>query len=664
MIKQHDRMKRRKFTPNTKCAMKTNPKQKLDTNPGTNLRNKLQNDNLNEERLMRIRKILNYKEFSIRGNTESHSPASTVKHVPIYLRKVATQKNVRMLDTNPGTNHKNKLQNDNVNEKRPMRIRKIHNYKEFSIRGSTESRSSTASTVKHIPIYLRKIATHKNVRKDPFEFFEEFPKEKNSEDSDSSSTYERSIQEVVRHLRNKDKRKRKNLLHKKILNRNFKTNKVPPKIDKNKKASDEKAIIVTSTPATNLPLFETEAEMSKNENQRAIVISNVTIPPPLSRSPSPMCSSESDFSYGDNFPDYNNQSMSSPWRGDDLNLRRNPHWLVLKDTSLPYYNQEMILEPKLVEQSITIDRSINKENSFVQTTLSDFVTRETISPPKTNASSFFDEHILSPIKVKKKKKKFFNENNFTTLRPKKNENAEKANRKILAPFNENSIYSENVQKIYTVNVMNEEDKENILQPLKQCKDKTALPMRVNLSELKKVQKEAAEQLLEKVLIEDALRDSLPIVEMTETEEDMPHIGLFEELRPPLLPSKTYTLKKRRKLKVGFMDEDKQVNDNPKKKKKEYRTEAEEQAFKEWAASFNAMCEEVEQHTLEIEFYGNMTNEVERRIQMGCHRLASNNKQEVVPSNHAQLQWNQGQINILNGLKKEVEQAGNVKLITL
>lgn len=58
----------------------------------------------------------------------------------------------------------------------------------------------------------------------------------------------------------------------------------------------------------------------------------------------------------------------------------------------------------------------------------------------------------------------------------------------------------------------------------------------------------------------------------------------------------------------------------------------------------------------------MVNEVERKIQKGRQRLALNNKQEITPSNPAQIQRNQEQINILNerinGLEKEAEQAGN------
>ncbi|KAK4874854.1 hypothetical protein RN001_014214 [Aquatica leii] len=64
----------------------------------------------------------------------------------------------------------------------------------------------------------------------------------------------------------------------------------------------------------------------------------------------------------------------------------------------------------------------------------------------------------------------------------------------------------------------------------------------------------------------------------------------------------------------------------------------------------------------IRFCSNMVNEVERRIQKGRQRLALNSKQEITPSNPAQIQRNQEQINILNerinGLEKEAEQAGN------
>ncbi|KAF5284360.1 hypothetical protein FQR65_LT13577 [Abscondita terminalis] len=64
----------------------------------------------------------------------------------------------------------------------------------------------------------------------------------------------------------------------------------------------------------------------------------------------------------------------------------------------------------------------------------------------------------------------------------------------------------------------------------------------------------------------------------------------------------------------------------------------------------------------VRFCSNMVNEVERRIQKGRQRLALNNKQDLIPSNPAQIQRNQEQINILNerinGLEKEAEQAGN------
>lgn len=64
----------------------------------------------------------------------------------------------------------------------------------------------------------------------------------------------------------------------------------------------------------------------------------------------------------------------------------------------------------------------------------------------------------------------------------------------------------------------------------------------------------------------------------------------------------------------------------------------------------------------IRFCTSMVNEVERKIQKGRQRLALNSKQEITPSNPAQIQRNQEQINILNerinGLEKEAEQAGN------
>lgn len=64
----------------------------------------------------------------------------------------------------------------------------------------------------------------------------------------------------------------------------------------------------------------------------------------------------------------------------------------------------------------------------------------------------------------------------------------------------------------------------------------------------------------------------------------------------------------------------------------------------------------------IRFCSNMVNEVERRIQKGRQRLALNSKQEITPSNPAQIQRNLEQINLLNerinGLEKEAEQAGN------
>lgn len=438
-------------------------------------------------------------------------------------------------------------------EQKQLRNKKVNNYKELSILDHSTCEQSTKIET-HVPIYLQNATPQKRAnKKDPFEFEDSGPKKQNKEDgSDSDSTiYDRSMQEILRGIRNRERKEKKKKPRKKV--------KLKPKSLHSKDAQANLSIPITNSPVANaLPIaLPTSTPIQQSTATSNInIISNIEVQPPHC-TPSPLSS------VGDNYSpewDYELKDITTqPWRGDHLNLRRNPHWLLLKDSSLPNYNQEMILEPELIEK-FPVAKPISNEKSLVQTKISNYVE----SAPKiieiSNASSLFDDHSFSPLKN------------------------EPSRRLPFSPISDDVLNSKRRLELDSCFGFNfdESDKEN-MSPVRRSSRK--LPMRVSPREVKKVRKAVVEQLIPDVS-KDVTNISIPA-------ENNESVHLFEDLKDEMPVRHTYAAKRRKK-RIVSEDEDK-----PKKKRKDLKTQAEEEEFNKWAANFNAMCNEVEQHSLEI-----------------------------------------------------------------
>jgi hypothetical protein len=104
------------------------------------------------------------------------------------------------------------------------------------------------------------------------------------------------------------------------------------------------------------------------------------------------------------------QNGLTPWRFSEMNVKRNPHFLTLKESSLPCINQDMVLDHSIVDQF---------ENSFKTETKRSTVKKAKMSTPKratvitdyfesdvenkeNSQVSLFDADQLSPIKSRSK----------------------------------------------------------------------------------------------------------------------------------------------------------------------------------------------------------------------------------------------------------------------
>ncbi|XP_031327973.1 uncharacterized protein LOC116159174 [Photinus pyralis] len=440
-------------------------------------------------------------------------------------------------------------------EQKQLRNKKVNNYKELSILDNSASEQST-NIQTHIPIYLQNATPQKRLKnKDPFEFVDSGPKKQKKEDgSDSDSTiYDRSMQEILRGIRNREKKEKNKKQRKKV---KLKTK--PPHLE-NTEAN--LSIPITNRPQANVPAIALPTSTpvpQSNATSNINIISIIEIPA-RHRTPSPLSSVDGNYS-----PEWNYElkdETTQPWRGDHLNLRRNPHWLLLKDSSLPNYNQEMILEPELIEKFPT-PKPMSKEKPLVQTKISNYVE----SAPKiieiSNVSSLFDDHSFSPLKN------------------------EPSQRLPFSPITDDVLNSKRRLELDSCFGFNfdENDKEN-MSPVRRSSRK--LPMRVSPREVKKVRKEIVEQLIPDVS-KDVTNVSIPA-------ENNESVHLFEDLKDETPVQKTYAAKRRKKRIVSITEDE----DKPKKKRKDLKTQAEEEEFNKWAANFNAMCDEVEQHSLEI-----------------------------------------------------------------
>ncbi|KAF2899292.1 hypothetical protein ILUMI_06872 [Ignelater luminosus] len=317
------------------------------------------------------------------------------------------------------------------------------------------------------------------------------------------------------------------------------------------------------------------------------------------------------------------KQISTPWRSDRVSVRRNPHILFLKDTSLlPSYNQDMVLDPELIEKPISQNKN-DTQNAVneIQTSILDFVNTSKISthstPVKKNPNrTLFDEGDFSPIKQKFTVNKenvqeevsldVIEKTNTSGVLREKNMNSP------LKPRNKIDVVPKKLTSKFGIENyfgfdspdVNKENRKIIRTKLKRKvnQNQDALPMRVPV----KVLKEVAEKLIDNIEVEEnadedvrenEVNDDLPDGEMQN--ENVPHVGLFEDPEEVKLPERVYARKRTKRVRLVSVDSEIEEEEKPKRKRKDIRTPAEEAAFNKWAAQFNAMCDEVDKYDLEI-----------------------------------------------------------------
>ncbi|KAK5648953.1 hypothetical protein RI129_003845 [Pyrocoelia pectoralis] len=442
------------------------------------------------------------------------------------------------------------IHNKNVKFEQKKSRRKVNNYNELSL----VDNATVVTTEKHVPIYLRNAATPEKRLKDPFKFVDSSKRQKNEEDSESDSIiYDKSMQEILRHIKDREKKKEKNkkIKRKAQTKRPVNIETLSTRVTSNPKVNVEQLPLTTSTP------------VQQKELNNINIVSNIQIQPP-NRTPSPFANLDDNYPHDDWDYDLRDED-TQPWRGDNLNLRRNPHWLLLKDSSLPNYNQEMILEPQLIEKFSTT-KPVSPKNSLVQAKITDYVESAPKDIEISNASSLFDDDSFSPLKEEPTKRVPF------------------------SPVNDDVINSKRRLELDFGFSFDDSDKENV-SPVRRSSRK--LPMRASPRKLKKVHKEAVERVCKEAKEKDVDKDvniSIP----TEHDES---VHLFEDLKGENPLKHTYAVKRRKKRIVSITRDNEEGK--RKKKKKDLRTPAEEEEFNKWAANFNAMCDEVDQHSLEI-----------------------------------------------------------------
>lgn len=449
-------------------------------------------------------------------------------------------------DNNKVPSNESAIHSRNVKFEQKKSRRKVHNYNEVSL----VDNSTLVTPQKHVPIYLQNTTAPEKRLKDPFKFVDS-KGQKNDSDSDSND-YDKPMQEILRHIKHCEKKKEKD-------------KKVKKKVQTKRPVNIDTLIHVTSYPKASveqLPLTTSTPVQQKDINN-VNIISNIQIQSP-NRTPSPFANFTDNYTFDEWDYDLKDED-TQPWRGDNLNLRRNPHWLVLKDSSLPNYNQDMILEPELIEK-FPMPKPVSPQNSLVQTKIIDYVASVPKDIEISNASSLFDDHSFSPLKNEPNKRVPFSQ------------------------LNNDVVNSKRTLELDFGFSFDDSDKENI-SPVRRSSRK--LPMRVSARKLKKVRKEAVERVCkeaEEKYVDKDVNISIP-------PEHNESVHLFEDLRAENPLKHTYAVKRRKKRIVSITQDDEEGK--RKKKKKDLRTPAEEEEYNKWAANFNAMCDEVDQHSLEI-----------------------------------------------------------------
>ncbi|KRT78120.1 hypothetical protein AMK59_6369 [Oryctes borbonicus] len=311
------------------------------------------------------------------------------------------------------------------------------------------------------------------------------------------------------------------------------------------------------------------------------------------------------------------QAKSTPWRSD-LQVRRNPLFLQYKETSLPSYNQDLVIDSVTTEKFLIGNKTPknNTSSNTKQASILSYVNgKSVVDSPDVIESSLYDIHEFSPIKsVRNSTKKSLKrspdkENLFLRIEdtPLKGKLVDKTKRQILGERVNNSENIANNSPAKTLrNNQNSNDEmqvtyfgfdsssnrdngDNGLQKSKKCVWLFGKPMRLedylmvaNTSEDKVVNMNFAKN-------KDSASLDNEYLEKDKDEEDSNAIGeeilssslkLFEDLEPIRndAPKKYERARKRRVRKHSIDLEEDDENEQIHSRKKKHNKKAKNQVF--------------------------------------------------------------------------------------
>ncbi|EFA09735.2 uncharacterized protein LOC103314302 [Tribolium castaneum] len=450
------------------------------------------------------------------------------------------------------------------------RKKKSVNYAESSLE---VTRTEATDPVK-VPIYKQPLKdTPKKRKGDLYEFdsdsekYKKKRRQKGDEDS-SLDEYNKTIAGILRNIKKRaQKRARKRIYTVKKTEKKVQKEKVP-------------VVLLERIPLEKLqkiarPEHETITDdffnFDVNENldsPKINILSDVQLQPPCELNLS--LASPALFKQGR--PDANSTMVNvlTPWRFNEVNIRRNPHFITLKESALPSINQEMVLDHTIVDKFHEIENTPMRkqpESRKTQKSITDyFPNNDDKENVNTTQSSLFDNDQLSPLK------------NRSTF-----ERVNTVKRRILGERSEN-VCANNVSNFGFTSIEDEGTEEAL--PGRNSDQK---PFRFSVCENdKKYVRKRKVRIVEKLpSSDDESEESLSDVESRSGE-----VRLFEDFEPTqefreLQDDKTITKKKK-------------IDNKKHRKRKDEMTKEEEQEYEKWASAFNSMCEQVEEFPLEIE----------------------------------------------------------------
>lgn len=159
------------------------------------------------------------------------------------------------------------------------------------------------------------------------------------------------------------------------------------------------------------------------------------------------------------------KATSTPWR-PDFKVKRNPFFLQYKETSLPSYNQEMVIDSTVEKVLLGHKTQKNNDNQLKtkQTTILSYVNGNSIcDSPNVIESSLYDIHEFSPVKTirrsmrKSSKSSSEKENQLSKDTPIKENDFSKVKRRILGERVDNSL---NISNNSNVRIFGDNRKSN------------------------------------------------------------------------------------------------------------------------------------------------------------------------------------------------------------